>query len=40
MAGTTPFNAPINLLVQKAAPALAAGNANVVKPHPASGRAG
>ncbi|MFA7680641.1 MAG: aldehyde dehydrogenase family protein [Pigmentiphaga sp.] len=31
----TPFNAPINLLVQKVAPALAAGNACVVKPAPA-----
>lgn len=30
----TPFNAPINLLVQKLAPALAAGNAVVVKPAP------
>lgn len=28
----TPFNAPINLLMQKLAPALAAGNAVVVKP--------
>ena len=28
----TPFNAPINLLVQKVAPAIAAGNAVVVKP--------
>lgn len=28
----TPFNAPINLLVQKLAPGLAAGNAVVVKP--------
>jgi len=34
----TPFNAPINLLVQKAAPALVAGNAVVVKPHPAGTR--
>ncbi|HEY1610762.1 MAG TPA: aldehyde dehydrogenase family protein [Paraburkholderia sp.] len=32
VAGITPFNAPINLLVQKLAPALAAGNAIVVKP--------
>jgi acyl-CoA reductase-like NAD-dependent aldehyde dehydrogenase len=32
VAGITPFNAPINLLVQKVAPALAAGNAIVVKP--------
>ncbi len=30
----TPFNAPINLLVQKVGPALAAGNAVVMKPHP------
>jgi len=30
----TPFNAPSNLLVQKAAPALAVGNAIVVKPSP------
>ncbi|MEK7752296.1 MAG: aldehyde dehydrogenase family protein [Acidobacteriota bacterium] len=32
----TPFNAPANLLMQKLAPALAAGNAVVVKPHPAA----
>jgi len=32
----TPFNAPVNLLVQKLAPALAAGNACVAKPAPAS----
>ena len=32
VAGVTPFNAPVNLLVQKVAPALAAGNAIVVKP--------
>jgi acyl-CoA reductase-like NAD-dependent aldehyde dehydrogenase len=31
-AGITPFNAPVNLLVQKIAPAIAAGNAMVVKP--------
>jgi acyl-CoA reductase-like NAD-dependent aldehyde dehydrogenase len=31
----TPFNAPANLLVQKLAPAIATGNAVVVKPHPA-----
>jgi acyl-CoA reductase-like NAD-dependent aldehyde dehydrogenase len=31
----TPFNAPINLLVQKVAPAIAAGNAVVAKPAPA-----
>ncbi|MGH3321520.1 MAG: aldehyde dehydrogenase family protein [Streptosporangiaceae bacterium] len=30
----TPFNAPINLLVQKLAPALAVGDAVVVKPSP------
>lgn len=30
----TPFNAPANLLVQKVAPALAMGNAIVVKPAP------
>jgi acyl-CoA reductase-like NAD-dependent aldehyde dehydrogenase len=35
----TPFNAPVNLLVQKVGPALAAGNAIVVKPHPAGLRA-
>lgn len=34
----TPFNAPINLLMQKVAPALAAGNAVVAKPHPAGSR--
>lgn len=28
----TPFNAPINLLAQKLAPAIAVGNASVVKP--------
>jgi acyl-CoA reductase-like NAD-dependent aldehyde dehydrogenase len=38
VAGITPFNAPINLVVQKVAPALAAGNAVVVKPHPAGTR--
>jgi acyl-CoA reductase-like NAD-dependent aldehyde dehydrogenase len=38
VAAITPFNAPINLLVQKVAPALAAGNAVVVKPHPAGTR--
>jgi acyl-CoA reductase-like NAD-dependent aldehyde dehydrogenase len=38
VAAVTPFNAPINLLVQKVAPALAAGNAVVVKPHPAGTR--
>ena len=34
----TPFNAPLNLLIQKVAPALIAGNAVVVKPHPAGTR--
>jgi acyl-CoA reductase-like NAD-dependent aldehyde dehydrogenase len=38
VAAITPFNAPINLLTQKVAPALAAGNAVVVKPHPAGTR--
>lgn len=38
VAGITPFNAPINLLVQKVAPAVAAGNAIVVKPAPAGTR--
>lgn len=33
-----PFNAPINLLVQKVAPAIAMGNAIVLKPHPAGTR--
>ena len=32
VAGITPFNAPVNLLVQKIAPAIAAGNAIVAKP--------
>jgi acyl-CoA reductase-like NAD-dependent aldehyde dehydrogenase len=32
VAGITPFNAPINLLIQKVAPAIAVGNAIVVKP--------
>lgn len=32
IAGITPFNAPINLLVQKVAPAIAVGNAIVIKP--------
>jgi acyl-CoA reductase-like NAD-dependent aldehyde dehydrogenase len=39
VAAITPFNAPINLLVQKLAPALAAGNAVVCKPAPAGTRA-
>ncbi|GGF54127.1 putative aldehyde-dehydrogenase-like protein y4uC [Azorhizobium oxalatiphilum] len=34
----TPFNAPANLLVQKVAPAIAAGNAVVVKPAPSGTR--
>lgn len=34
----TPFNAPINLLVQKVGPAIAAGNAVVAKPAPAGTR--
>jgi len=38
VAAITPFNAPINLLVQKVAPAIAAGNAVVVKPAPAGTR--
>jgi acyl-CoA reductase-like NAD-dependent aldehyde dehydrogenase len=38
VAGITPFNAPVNLLVQKLAPAIAAGNAIVIKPAPAGTR--
>ncbi|MGD9840074.1 MAG: aldehyde dehydrogenase family protein [Afipia sp.] len=38
VAGITPFNAPVNLLVQKVAPAIAAGNAIIVKPAPAGTR--
>lgn len=34
VAAVTPFNAPANLLMQKLAPALAAGNSVVVKPSP------
>jgi acyl-CoA reductase-like NAD-dependent aldehyde dehydrogenase len=34
----TPFNAPINLLIQKVAPAIAAGNAIITKPAPAAMR--
>ena len=34
VAAITPFNGPVNLLVQKLAPALAMGNAVVVKPSP------
>ena len=33
VAAVTPFNGPANLLIQKVAPALAVGNAIVVKPH-------
>jgi acyl-CoA reductase-like NAD-dependent aldehyde dehydrogenase len=36
--GITPFNAPVNLLVQKVGPAIAAGNAIIVKPAPAGTR--
>ncbi len=38
VAAITPFNAPANLLIQKIAPALAAGNAVIVKPHLAASR--
>lgn len=38
VAGITPFNAPVNLLVQKVGPAIAAGNAIIVKPAPAATR--
>jgi acyl-CoA reductase-like NAD-dependent aldehyde dehydrogenase len=38
VAGITPFNAPVNLLVQKVAPAVAAGNAIIIKPSPAGTR--
>ena len=34
VAGITPFNAPLNLAIHKLGPALAAGNAFVIKPHP------
>jgi acyl-CoA reductase-like NAD-dependent aldehyde dehydrogenase len=34
IAAVTPFNAPVNLLLQKVAPALAMGNAVIVKPAP------
>jgi glyceraldehyde-3-phosphate dehydrogenase (NADP+) len=34
VAAITPFNAPVNLVLQKVAPALAMGNAVVVKPAP------
>jgi acyl-CoA reductase-like NAD-dependent aldehyde dehydrogenase len=36
VAAITPFNAPINLLVQKLAPAIVAGNSVVCKPAPAA----
>lgn len=35
IAGISPFNAPLNLACHKVGPALAAGNAIVLKPHPA-----
>ena len=38
VAGIIPFNGPINLLVQKVAPAIASGNAIIAKPHPAGTR--
>ncbi len=38
VAAITPFNAPVNLLVQKLAPAIAAGNTVVAKPAPAGTR--
>ncbi|WP_136685616.1 aldehyde dehydrogenase family protein [Falsirhodobacter xinxiangensis] len=38
VAAITPFNAPLNLLLQKVAPALAAGNAVIVKPAPSGTR--
>jgi acyl-CoA reductase-like NAD-dependent aldehyde dehydrogenase len=34
VAAVTPFNGPANLLIQKVAPAVAVGNAIVVKPSP------
>jgi acyl-CoA reductase-like NAD-dependent aldehyde dehydrogenase len=36
--GVTPFNAPVNLLIQKVGPAIAAGNSIVVKPAPSGTR--
>ena len=39
VAGITPFNAPVNLLVQKLGPAIASGNAIIIKPAPAGTRA-
>jgi acyl-CoA reductase-like NAD-dependent aldehyde dehydrogenase len=38
VAGITPFNAPVNLLVQKLGPAIAAGNAIIIKAAPAGTR--
>ncbi|MEO1197814.1 MAG: aldehyde dehydrogenase family protein [Pseudomonadota bacterium] len=38
VAAITPFNAPVNLVLQKVGPALAAGNAVVVKPAPSGTR--
>jgi acyl-CoA reductase-like NAD-dependent aldehyde dehydrogenase len=38
VAGITPFNAPVNLLLQKVGPAISAGNAIIVKPAPAGAR--
>lgn len=38
VAAITPFNAPANLLLQKVAPAIAAGNAVVAKPAPSGTR--
>ena len=38
VAAITPFNAPVNLLLQKVGPAVAAGNAVVAKPAPAGHR--
>ncbi len=38
VAGIIPFNGPVNLLVQKVAPAIAAGNVMITKPAPAGTR--
>jgi acyl-CoA reductase-like NAD-dependent aldehyde dehydrogenase len=38
VAAITPFNAPVNLLIQKVAPAIAAGNAVIAKPAPGGTR--
>ena len=38
VAGITPFNAPVNLLVQKVGPAIAAANVIIAKPAPAGAR--